>query len=64
VMLSYAGTLLTLFLVAVVLPIAWGERRPHIVGALAFGLPAAVYIVFTLALGVRFPAGHLFDGMM
>ncbi len=64
VMLSYAGTLLTLFLVAVVLPIAWGERRLHIVGGLAFGLPAAVYVVFTLALGVRFPAGRLFDGMM
>jgi hypothetical protein len=56
--------LLTLFLVAVVLPIAWGERRLHIVGGLAFGLPAAVYVVFTLALGVRFPAGRLFDGMM
>jgi len=63
-MLSYAGTLLTLFLVAIVLPIAWGERRLHLVGALAFCLPAGVYLVFTLALGVRFPAGRLFEGML
>jgi putative tricarboxylic transport membrane protein len=63
-LLSYAGTMLTLFLVAIVLPIAWGERRLHLVGALAFGLPTAIYLLFTLALGVRFPAGVLFEGLL
>lgn len=63
-LLSYTGTMLTLFLVAIVLPIAWGERRLHLIGALAFGLPAAIYVLFTLALGVRFPAGRLFEGML
>ncbi len=63
-LLSYAGTLVTLFLVAVVLPIAWGERRIHLIGALAVCLPAAVYLVFSFALGIRFPAGRLFEGML
>jgi hypothetical protein len=63
-LLVYAGTMLTLFLVAIVLPIAWGERRLHFIGALAFSLPAAIYVLFTLALGVRFPVGRLFERMM
>lgn len=64
ILLSYAGTFLTLFLIAIVLPIAWGERRLHFVGGLAICLPAAVYLVFTLALGVRFPSGRLFEGLL
>ncbi|NIW23259.1 MAG: hypothetical protein GWN29_01095 [Gammaproteobacteria bacterium] len=63
-LLSYAGTLLTLFLVAIVLPIAWGERRAHLIGVLAVCLPAAVYLIFSFALGIRFPAGRLFEGML
>lgn len=63
-LLSYAGTLVTLFLVAVVLPVAWGERRVHLIGALAVCLPAAVYLIFSFALGIRFPAGRLFEGML
>jgi len=64
VFLSLAGTFLTLFLIAIVLPLAWGERRAHLIGALAIGMPVAVYVVFTLVLGVRFPAGRLFAGML
>lgn len=64
VLLSFAGTFLTLFLVAVVLPLAWGERRAHLIVALALGVPVTVYLVFTLVLGVRFPAGRLFEGML
>lgn len=64
VLLTLAGTFLTLFLVAIVLPLAWGERRWHLVAALAVCLPTAVYLLFTLALGVRFPAGRLFEGML
>jgi hypothetical protein len=63
-LLSFAGTLLTLSLVAIVLPIAWGERRAHLIGALAVCLPAGVYLIFSLALGIRFPAGRLFEGLL
>ena len=64
VLLSFIGTFVTLCLVAIVLPLAWGERRKHLIGALALGVPVGVYVVFTLALGVRFPAGRLFEGML
>jgi len=63
-LLSFAGTLLTLSLVAIVLPIAWGERRARLIGALAVCLPAAVYLIFSFALGIRFPAGRLFEGLL
>jgi hypothetical protein len=59
--LGYLGTWLTLILVAVVLPLAWGERRLVPIGLLAGGLPVSVYLVFSIALGVRFPAGRLFE---
>lgn len=64
VALTYAGTFPTLFLIAIVLPFAWGERRWHLIGALAVCLPTGVYLIFTLALGVRFPAGRLLEGML
>ncbi|MFL2546114.1 MAG: tripartite tricarboxylate transporter TctB family protein [Candidatus Rariloculaceae bacterium] len=57
---SYLGTLLTLSLVACAIPIAWGERRLRPIGILAVTLPAAIYLVFSVALGIRFPAGLLF----
>ena len=55
------GMLLTTGLVAIVLPLLWGERRFHLVAALALGLPGAIYIVFTVALGVRFPVGQVWS---
>lgn len=55
------GTLPTLGLVAVVLPIAWGERRYPVIGALAVCLPGSIYVIFTLGLGVRFPVGRLLE---
>ena len=55
------GTLLTLGLVAVALPLLWGERRLRLVLALALGLPGAIYVVFTVALGVRFPVGQVWN---
>jgi len=64
VLLSFIGTLPTLFLVAIVLPVAWGERRAHLISALAVCLPAGVYLVFSFALGIRFPAGRLFEGLL
>ena len=55
------GTLITLGLVAVALPLLWGERRFRLVAALALGLPGAIHVVFTIALGVRFPVGRIWD---
>ena len=61
VLIPLAGTPLTLGLVAVALPVLWGERRFRLVAALAVGLPGAVHLLFTSALGVRFPAGQIWN---
>lgn len=61
VLTGILGTLLTLGIIAVVLPIAWGERRYRLIAALAICLPACIYLVFTLGLDVRFPAGRVFE---
>ena len=53
------GSLVTLGLVAVVLPLTWGERRYRSIAVLAVGLPAGIYAVFILGLGVRFPTGYI-----
>ncbi len=52
------GMLATASLVAIVLPIYWGERRKLVVGGLAVGLPLALYLIFVLALGMRLPRGY------
>ncbi|MDE0362666.1 MAG: tripartite tricarboxylate transporter TctB family protein [Rhodospirillaceae bacterium] len=59
VLVPLVGTLLTLGLVAIALPLLWGERRVRLVVALALGLPGTIYVVFTVALGVRFPVGQV-----
>ena len=61
VLVPLVGTLLTLGLVAIALPLLWGERRVRLVLALALGLPGAIYLVFTIALGVRFPVGQVWN---
>ncbi len=61
VLIPLVGTLLTVGLVAIALPLLWGERRFRLVAALALGLPGAIYAVFTLALGVRFPVGLIWN---
>lgn len=61
VLIPLAGTLLTLGLVAIALPLLWGERRIRLIVALALGLPGAIHVVFTLALGVRFPVGQVWN---
>ena len=53
------GTLSTVFLVSIVLPICWGERRKLRIAAFAIALPLAIHILFALALGMRFPTGLL-----
>ena len=61
VLIPLVGTLLTLGVVAIALPLLWGERRVRLVIALALGLPGAIYVVFTIALGVRFPVGQVWN---
>lgn len=61
VLIPLVGTLLTVGLVAIGLPLLWGERRFRLVAALALSLPGAIYAVFTLALGVRFPVGLIWN---
>ncbi|MDE0002106.1 MAG: tripartite tricarboxylate transporter TctB family protein [Rhodospirillaceae bacterium] len=61
VLIPLVGTVLTLGVVAIVLPLLWGERRVRLVVALALGLPVAIYVVFTVALGVRFPVGQVWN---
>jgi hypothetical protein len=61
VLAGLIGMLLTISALAVALPIRWGERRWHLIGLLAVCLPTAMYLIFTLALDVRFPVGRLFE---
>ena len=59
--MSFLGTLVTLFLVGLILPRIWGERRWHLIAALAVGLPVGIYVVFSVLLDVRFPPGRIFE---
>ena len=63
ILVPLIGTLPTLGLVAILLPLLWGERRYRSVAVLALGLPGAIYTVFTLGLGVRFPIGQIWNLM-
>ena len=58
-LVSRLGMLPTVFLVSIVLPLYWGERRLVPVTILAVGLPLVIHLLFTVALGMRFPAGAL-----
>lgn len=51
------GTWPSLALNCLALPLLWGERRMHLIAILTVGLPVFVYLVFGVALGLRFPAG-------
>ena len=58
-LVPHLGMLATVFLVALVLPVYWGERRKVWIAMLAIGLPVAIHVVFALALGMRLPRGVL-----
>ncbi len=64
VLAGILGTLPTLGLIAIALPLAWGERRLRPIGILAIGLPASIYLIFSVALGIRFPPGRLLDWLL
>ncbi len=53
------GMLFTVSVLAVAMPLSWGERRYGRLAILAFALPLAIHVTFTLALGIRFPLGIL-----
>ncbi len=61
VLVGLIGTMLTLSMIAVAIPVAWGERRLRPIGMLAISLPAGIYVIFSLALGIRFPTGQLLE---
>lgn len=56
-LVPYLGMLGAVFIVSIVLPLYWGERSPRRIVGLALGLPVMVYVLFVLALGMRFPRG-------
>ncbi len=64
VLAALLGTLPTLALIAIAIPLAWGERRLRPIGILAIGLPASIYLIFSVALGIRFPPGQLLDWLL
>jgi hypothetical protein len=55
----YLGTLLTIFLASLIMPILWGERRLVAVGLFAVIFSAAVAYVFETLLKVHFEPGVL-----
>jgi hypothetical protein len=55
--ITIVGTWPTIVLVSFVLPALWHERRWRLMALLAVVLPAFIYGLFGLALGLRFPAG-------
>ncbi len=53
------GALVTMILITLVMPLAWGERRYLTIAGVALTLSSAIYLLFSFALGVRFPGGFL-----
>ncbi|MCY0096999.1 tripartite tricarboxylate transporter TctB family protein [Hoeflea ulvae] len=56
-LLPVLGMLLTLAVIALVLPVSWGERRPLPLAIYTVGLPLAIWCVFSQLLQLRFPTG-------
>ena len=60
IVLTYVlGTMLTMVVVCVLLPLLWGERRPMVLIAFAVLFPGAVTLLFTQVLKVPFEPGAL-----
>ena len=53
------GVPLVFFGVCLVLPLMWGARNYTAILIFAVGVPAAIYVVFKLLLGLRLPMGPL-----
>ena len=59
VLFPIVGVPLAFFAVCLVLPILWGARNYPFVTTFAVAVPAAIYVVFQLLLGLRLPLGPL-----
>jgi putative tricarboxylic transport membrane protein len=59
VAISIIGTIGAMVVFCVALAYLWGERRYWVLGIFALVFPAAVYVLFSRLLEVRFPAGLL-----
>lgn len=55
--IDWLGTMPTVFLFCLAMPILWGERRYLLVLVYAVLFPIAIYLLFSQLLQVRFPAG-------
>ena len=55
--MPWLGTILTLILVCVLLPLLWGEKRIKVLLPFAIIFPALVALLFTKVLGVFFEPG-------
>jgi len=51
------GMLTAICLVAIAMPLYWGERRAVRIALLSICLPLAIYMVFVVTLGMRLPTG-------
>ena len=58
-LMPWLGTLLTMVLASVGLPILWGERRPVVIALFAVLFPLIVTLLFTEGLKVHFLPGLL-----
>ena len=60
---EWLGTIGSIVLFCIALPILWGERRFGWIGVYAVFFPVAVYLLFVKVLEVRFPTG-LFESFL
>lgn len=59
ILLNWAGTLISMFLFCIALPLLWGERRYIFLSVYALCYPSLIYFVFFYLLKVRLPSGFL-----
>jgi hypothetical protein len=60
---NWLGTMVSMFLLLLVVPYLWGERRLILIFIYALMLPVAIYALFVKALQVRFPWG-IFESVL
>jgi putative tricarboxylic transport membrane protein len=54
---QFLGMITAVFLLAITLPLYWGERQLTRIAFLAIGLPIAIHVIFVIALDMRLPMG-------
>lgn len=56
---STLGLPLAFFAVCALLPVLWGSRNYPVIAVFAVCVPAAIYVIFKILLGLRLPVGPL-----